>query len=266
MQCHIRWLQHLRRRFAGVREQSHFLAKSGFSHDWGSDASWAYCHSWYKSTWTSLHHVMKNGGLRITTEFLRRSRYALHVIPSYYEQDRWRLLSWLPSSTSRADEKPCRLPHRNDGWHHVSSTSTQTARWKGICPSSHQWSQWTRGLQQLDTPEAKWSSWRCPDSPFSMGTTMQTWSHNNQSQVTQGQVEPTWQKTSLQNELLWDIHSCCDMVRHQAYDHLWNCFLLGPSTSGLCYGISTGSNQDGHLHRIATRDSNQAWEFQTNWS
>ncbi len=91
---------------------------------------------------------------------------------------------------------------------------------------------------------------------------MQLWSHNEQSQVTQAQVEPTWQKASLRNELLRDIRSCCDMVCHQAYDHLRNHFLLGPLTSGLCYGISTSSNQDGHLHGIATRDSNQAWEFQ----
>ncbi len=34
----------------------------------------------------------------------------------------------------------------------------------------------------------------------------------------------------------------CDMVCHQAYDHLWNHFLLGPLTSGLCYGLSTSSN------------------------
>ncbi len=52
------------------------------------------------------------------------------------------------------------------------------------------------------------------------------------------------------------------MVCRQAYDHLWNHFLLGPLTSGLCYGISTSSNQDGHLHGNATRDSNQAWKFQ----
>ncbi len=40
------------------------------------------------------------------------------------------------------------------------------------------------------------------------------------------------------------------MVRHQAYDHLWNHFLLGPLTSGLCIifmvyvdnGIFLGSN------------------------
>jgi hypothetical protein len=29
---------------------------------------------------------------------------------------------------------------------------------------------------------------------------------------------------------------------HQAYDHLRNHFLLGPSTSGLCYDISTSSD------------------------
>ncbi len=52
------------------------------------------------------------------------------------------------------------------------------------------------------------------------------------------------------------------MVHHQAYDHLWNHFLLGPSTSGLCYGLSTSSNQDGHLHGATTRDLNQAWEIQ----
>jgi hypothetical protein len=32
---------------------------------------------------------------------------------------------------------------------------------------------------------------------FSMVSTTQTQSHNEQSQVTQGQVEPTWQKVSL---------------------------------------------------------------------
>ncbi len=52
------------------------------------------------------------------------------------------------------------------------------------------------------------------------------------------------------------------MVHHQAYDHLWNHFLLGPFTSGLCDGLSTSSNQDGHLYGAATRDSYQAWEFQ----
>ncbi len=52
------------------------------------------------------------------------------------------------------------------------------------------------------------------------------------------------------------------MVRHQAYDHLWNHFLLGPSTSGFCYGLSTSSNQDGHLYGAATRDSNQALKLQ----
>ncbi len=52
------------------------------------------------------------------------------------------------------------------------------------------------------------------------------------------------------------------MVPHQAYDHLWNHFLLGPSISGLCYGLSTSSNQDGHLHGGTRRDSNQAWELQ----
>jgi hypothetical protein len=45
------------------------------------------------------------------------------------------------------------------------------------------------------------------------------------------------------------------MVCHQAYDHLRNHFLLGPSTSGLGYGLSTSSNQDRHLYGAATRDS-----------
>ncbi len=51
------------------------------------------------------------------------------------------------------------------------------------------------------------------------------------------------------------------MVPHQASDHLQNHFLLGLSTSGLRYGLSTSSNQDGHLYGAATRDSNQAWEL-----
>jgi hypothetical protein len=44
------------------------------------------------------------------------------------------------------------------------------------------------------------------------------------------------------------------MVRHQAYDHLGNHFLLGPSTSGLSHGLSTSSNQDGHLYGAATKE------------
>jgi hypothetical protein len=52
------------------------------------------------------------------------------------------------------------------------------------------------------------------------------------------------------------------MVCHQAYDHLWNHFPLGPLTSGICYGVSAGSNKDGHLHGIATRDLNQARDSQ----
>jgi hypothetical protein len=95
-----------------------------------------------------------------------------------------------------------------------------------------------------------------------MVSTTQTQSHNEQSQVTQGQVEPTRQEASLQHELFSDICPRCDMVCHQAYDHLRNHFLLGPWTSGLCHGISTSSNKDGHLYETATRDSNQAWELQ----
>jgi hypothetical protein len=52
------------------------------------------------------------------------------------------------------------------------------------------------------------------------------------------------------------------MVCHQAYDHLRNHFLLGSLTSGLCYGLSTSSNQDGYLYGAVTRDSNQAFELQ----
>ncbi len=92
--------------------------------------------------------------------------------------------------------------------------------------------------------------------------TMQTRPHNEQSQVTQGQIIATQWKSSLWNELFWDIHPRCDMVHQQAYDHLWNHFLLGPLTSGLCYGKSTSSNWDRYLHGIVTRDSNQAWEVQ----
>jgi hypothetical protein len=52
------------------------------------------------------------------------------------------------------------------------------------------------------------------------------------------------------------------MVCHQTYDCLLHHFLLGNLTSGLCYGISSSSNQDGHLHGIATGDPNQAQKFQ----
>jgi hypothetical protein len=38
----------------------------------------------------------------------------------------------------------------------------------GICPSGHQGSQRTRGLQQLDAPEAKQCSRGHPHSPFSI--------------------------------------------------------------------------------------------------
>ncbi len=58
----------------------------------------------------------------------------------------------------------------------------------------------------MDTEEAKWSSWRHPDSLFSMGTMMQTQSHKEQSQVTQGQVEPPRQKASLRNNY-FEMHA-----------------------------------------------------------
>ncbi len=205
---------------------------------------------------------MQNGKICVPMGFLRKPRYALHGISSYYWRYGWRPLPRHPSSTSRMNEKPYHIPCRNDGWHHVSSTSTKTAGCKGICPSSHQGSQRTREIQQLDAPEAKQSSWGCSNSPSSMVPMTQTQPHNEQSEVTQGQVEPARRKVSLWNELFWDIHPRCDMVCHQAYDHLQNHVLLVPSTSGLCYGLSTSSNQDGHLYEAATRDSNQAWELQ----
>ncbi len=76
-------------------------------------------------------------------------------------------------STTGTDEEPCRVPHRNDGWHYVFSTSAQVTRCKGICASSHQGSQWTRGLQQLDTQEEMWSPWGCPNSAICLVTTTQ---------------------------------------------------------------------------------------------
>ncbi len=149
--------------------------------------------------WTSLHHVMKKGRIRFPTEFLRRPSFPLHGISSHYWWYRWRPLPQCPSSTLRANEKPYCVPCRNDGRHHVSSTSSKTARCEGICPSGHQGSKRTRGLQQLDAPETKQTSWGCPNSPFSTVSTMQTRSHNKQCAVIQGQVEPSWQKASLQN-------------------------------------------------------------------
>ncbi len=129
--------------------------------------------------WMSLQHVMKNGRICVPTVFLWRSRYALHVIPSYYKQDEWRPLPWLPPSTSRADEEPYYLPHKNDGWHHVSSTSAQTARCKGFISSCHQGSQLTCKLQQLDTTKKKQSPWKHSNSAFCVVTMTQTQSCNN---------------------------------------------------------------------------------------
>ncbi len=83
----------------------------------------------------------------------------------------------------------------------------------------HQGSQWTGGLQQLDTAKKKQSPWRYTNSTFCMGTTTQAWSHNEQNQVTQGQVEPPWQEANLRRELFWDICTCCDMVCHKIDDH-----------------------------------------------
>ncbi len=72
--------------------------------------------------WVSLHHVMKNGQFRVPTRFLWRPRYALHGFAVYYEQNYRRPFPLLPPSTTGADEDPCCIPCRNDGWHHVSST------------------------------------------------------------------------------------------------------------------------------------------------
>ncbi len=105
--------------------------------------------------WTSLHHVTKNGGIHFLMGFLQKPRYAQHGISNHYWQYGWRPLPQCPSSTSRAYEKPYCIPCRNDGWHHISSTSAKIAQCKGIHPSSHQGSQRTCELQQLDAPEAK---------------------------------------------------------------------------------------------------------------
>jgi hypothetical protein len=41
---------------------------------------------------------------------------------------------------------------------------------------------------------------------FRVATTTQTWSHNKQNQIIQGQIEPPRWKASLRNELFWDMH------------------------------------------------------------
>jgi hypothetical protein len=38
--------------------------------------------------------------------------------------------------------------------------------------------------------------------------------------------------------------------------------MLGSSISQLCYGVSSSSNQDGHLHGFTTSDPDYTWEFQ----
>ncbi len=150
---------------------------------------------------------MKNG-------WVSRPRYAPHGTLIYLKWDQWRPLPWRTPWTSRADAKPHCIPCRNDGWHTVSSTSTQTAWCEGICASCYQGSQQTRGLQELDPQEEKQSSWRRSDHTFCMVDAMQAWPHNEQNQVAQGQVEPPRQKANLQNELFWDLCTCCDMVRN----------------------------------------------------
>ncbi len=52
------------------------------------------------------------------------------------------------------------------------------------------------------------------------------------------------------------------MVCHQAYDNLRYHFLLGPLPSQFCYGLSTSSHRNGHLHGTSTRHPDRTWELQ----
>ncbi len=85
---------------------------------------------------------------------------------------------------------------------------------KWISPSSYQGSKLTCGLQQMDTQEKKWSPWWHSDSAIYMVTPIQAWSHNKQSQVSQGKIEPLWRKAGVWNELHWDMSTGCRMVCH----------------------------------------------------
>ncbi len=74
-------------------------------------------------------------------------------------------------------------------------------------------------------------------------------------------IEPPRRKANLRNELFRDLRTCCDMVSHQAYDNLRYHFLLGPSPSRFCYGLSTSSHRNGHLHGTSARHPDRTPEL-----
>ncbi len=210
--------------------------------------------------WTSLHHVTTNGRIHVPTKFLRRPRYALLGISSYYGQSRWRPLPCRPSSTSRANEKPYHVPCKNDGWHHVSSTSAKQ-------PDAKEFVQAVIKEVNGHVDSNNWTLWKQSKAPEDVQIVPSVWSLWCKGNLTMNEVKLHKARLNLHGGkqvfgIFWDICPRWDLVCHQANDRLWNHFLLSPLTCGLCYGISTSSNWDGHLHGIATRDSNQAWEFQ----
>ncbi len=230
---HIRW----RWRITCLGEQSPIFIGTGFSPDWWSPINWAYCHSWYKPIWASLHYMPIPCPNKISlvaevcTTWLCTLLWAKllktsSMTPTFNYKSRWGILLrsmqrwWVTSQ--------------------VSSIRAQVTRCKEICTSHHQRS--TCGLRQLDTAKEMQSPWGCPNSAICVGTTMQAWSHNEQKQVTQGQIEPPWWWASLENKLFWDTCTHCDMVCHKTDYHLWHHFLLTLLTNKLCYCISSSLN------------------------
>ncbi len=195
------------------------MTGSGFSLDWGSHTSWAYCHSWYEPTWASLHHVTKNGRFHVPTRFLWRPRYALHGFAVYYAKKYWRPLPWLPPSTTGADEEPCCIQCKNDGWHCISSTSAEATRCKGICTSCHQRSRGHVECNNLTLQK------RCevPEDvqivPSVLALRCKCNLTTNKIMSHKARLNLHGKKASLR-KLFWDIHTHCDMVCHKTDDHL----------------------------------------------
>ncbi len=95
------------------------------------------------------------------------------------------------------------------------------------------------------------------------------WGHYNASAISQqtksSLTRPGWTSTALNKSTEWTILRHMHPLWHGLPSDFWSSlalFLMSPLTSRCCYGVSSSSNWDGHLHGTATEDPDSTWEFQ----
>ena len=123
--------------------------------------------------------------------------------------------------------------HAKNGRYHVLSSGTSTTRCKTVCRCCCQGSEWTCRKQSLETYQVRGCPRRCASSTLGMVHAAQAQPHHQQDHKAQGQIESTWWKTGVWNELFRDLCTCCYLVCDQAYDSYGHHLQLGLTSSWL---------------------------------